>query len=132
MAVSTATEPPTQRKFGLTIWASIISSFSVPWPTALARICSTSQAWDRTTKHSTLHISVTYSSQRDMVSDHGGSSLRGQRSIAIFADFCMPVASSASTSGMELWPCTTQAYRLVREFPQVNRVLHPFISIRRM
>ena len=29
-------------------------------------------------------------------------------------------------------PCTTQAYRLVREFPHVNRVLHPFISIRRM
>ena len=35
----------------------------------------------------------------------------------------------------QAWNCgpyTTQAYRLVREFPRVSRVLHPFISIRRM
>ena len=104
MAASTATEPPTQRKFGLIIWASIIFSYSVPWPAALARISRASQVWDRTTKHSTLHISVTYSSQRDMVSNHGGSALRGQQSIAIFADLCTPVSSYVSQSGMELWP----------------------------
>ena len=39
-----------------------------------------------------------------MISDHCDSSLRGQQSIAIFADFWMSVSSYVSASGMELWP----------------------------
>ena len=53
----------------------------------------------------------------DVVSDHGGSSLVGEQSIAILLTSECQCHPMYLRQAWNCGPCTSQAYRLVREFP---------------